>query len=318
MRLFFVIGKGGVGKTTITSALAHPFRNNGGVLVVTIDQPDQAAHSPKKPFPPSVPQQLSDGFWTIHLDRDRCLHEFISGFLKINILSRWILDHPIFPYITGVAPGIREYLVLDRLRTFTRSSWQSSWHTIIVDAPATGHGVHLLQASAPLATILKFGPLRSRITKTDAMIHNPHITRAILVTIPEELPVQETIELHAQLHRSGIPIHAIVINQCEHRSLGPRESAIWKNLSTETDPLFPDETDSPPLIADRFRNINDILDLQEKRYHLSVKNIQRLKRAITGSFIEIPFIPEPEPSRLIAQMTPYLDCPGILEEQRSD
>ncbi len=212
----FICGKGGVGKTIITAARGVSDSRHGGVLCVTIDQPETLAHYLGRTALRFEPEEIQPGIWAVHLDRQKCLDDFIVGYFKFGILTHRILDHPVYPYISTVVPGIREYLVLDRIRILARPSPSRPWHTIIVDTPATGHGLHLFNLSAPLAAALKLGPLRNRIIKTEKMLKDPDQSRFTLVTIPAETPVQESLDfadaLQLQLDRTP---HRLIINRFE-------------------------------------------------------------------------------------------------------
>jgi anion-transporting ArsA/GET3 family ATPase len=237
MRIFYICGKGGTGKTAITAALSKLFTSRGGVLCIAIDQPDQLASYFGCNKLQSEPHKIEDKLFAVHLDRQKCLDDFIKSYTKISFITNWILDHPAYPYVSAVAPGLREFLILDSIRIFSEKYPSKPWRTIIVDTPAAGHSAHLLQIPGPFAAALKLGPLRSRIHKTEKLLRSSQTVKYVLTATPDELPLNEAIEfsyfIKTQLKQDP---WAIILNKSEIQSLCICEEEL-EILSSREEPL---------------------------------------------------------------------------------
>ncbi|MBN1356370.1 ArsA family ATPase [bacterium] len=307
MRIRFICGKGGVGKSAVAAALTQAYAHSGGALCVAIDQPDSLTRFLDSPSLPEEPVRIRNGLWAVHLDRQRCLDDFVLRYFKIRFVSRWILDHPLYPYITAVAPGIWEYLILDRIRNLAEPNMP--WKTIIVDTPATGHGVHLLNIATPLAAALKLGPMRFRILRTEQMLQDPARTQIILVTIPAELPLSEMTQLTDLIRdHLNMSIHSIIINRHEMFSIPPNLKSILKTIESDA------EAAGDFLVGFRSRHadcdLNSALSAARflDRKHLAEKrHIQKLSSLYRERKIVLPDFADSSPLLVSTAIQPFFN-----------
>lgn len=205
-RLSIFLGKGGVGRTTLACAFAVDRAAAGErVLLVSIVANDN---------PTARIQHEAAGVETagrlelLALDPRSLVDDIVRKITRIGPMTDFILRNPSYESLVDIVPGVREmaifhFLAKKRLDAFDR---------IVVDAAATGHGIHFLEAPEKSARILA-GPLRTRAEELRAMLQDPSVTDVVLVTLPEEMPVRETLELSAALRRQGFQVDNVVVNK---------------------------------------------------------------------------------------------------------
>ena len=200
-RLIIQSGKGGTGKTTVSAALAVAAANRGKrCLLVEVDTRDRFSglFGLQEPVGYEV-RKLRDGIFGINLDPELVVIDFFKTHVKIKSIYKQITESNLFKYFYEAAPGLKELICMGKVwrllgerRTF---SGKPEWDCIFLDAPATGHGISLLHI-AQAATDLLFGPMKKNAEKIRDMLVDPRLTVLNLVTIPEEMPVNEAIDLH--------------------------------------------------------------------------------------------------------------------------
>ena len=142
--------------------------------------------------------------------------EWLRHQLKSGALAGMLGHSRLFQYLTAAAPGLTELVTMGMvwdLAQLERRLGGSVYDLAIVDAPATGHGVALLRAPKTYADIAKVGPIHRQAQRVDTFVRDRKLTGLLAVALPEEMPVNETIELDARLRdEMGMPIDAIVVN----------------------------------------------------------------------------------------------------------
>lgn len=217
-RLIIQSGKGGTGKTTLSAALAVSAANRGKrVLLVEVDTRDRFASLFGLPEPVGYEvRKLRDGIYGINLDPELVVIDFFKTHLKIKSVYKQIVESNIFKYFYEAAPGLKELICMGKVwrlvgerRSF---SGKPEWDCVILDAPATGHGISLLHI-AQAATDLLFGPMKKNAEKIRDLLIDPRLTVLNLVSIPEEMPVNEAIDLHRlTVEQLRIPLGVTFMN----------------------------------------------------------------------------------------------------------
>ncbi len=163
---------------------------------------------------------LPRGVELLELSTEEALDEYLKLYLRFPIPpSRLGPLARIFDYVATAAPGVREILTIGKIAWEVR---EGGWDAVIVDAPATGHLVELLDAPANLNELIGIGPLAQQTRWVADLLADPAITGVVLTTTPEELPVNELLSLHARLvSETDIDPVAVVVNRMPPTLLGP-------------------------------------------------------------------------------------------------
>ena len=224
-RLAIVAGKGGVGKTTVTAALARAAADRGlRVLVIDVDgRPGLAALLSGGPAGASAdllgyePTLLVDGLGPsgtgrVHgrsLQAAAALVEYLDSH-GMRRVSKRLVSSGVVDVVSTAAPGIDDLLVLGKVKQIERSG---EYDFIVVDGPAAGHAITFLTAAAGLYDAIPSGPIHTQAQDVLELLRDPERCQVILVTIPEETPVNETIETAFALEdRVGVQLGPVVVN----------------------------------------------------------------------------------------------------------
>lgn len=229
MKLLFVCGKGGVGKTAVTAALGRYYASRGGALLLTVTAPHTFMRHIGNPQITTEPIRCSDGRYAALCQGQTILNAWIKRTVKLAFVSQWLTTHPLYQHLTTITPGLKELLILDHIFSFTEKHYENKWQTVVVDLPATGHGLNLLNITETAANAVKYGPLRRRLKENQARLNNPDLCRAIVVTLPEETPLSESRELITLLqNRVSLAIDSVIINRIEYLPMSPDSLTVFR------------------------------------------------------------------------------------------
>lgn len=215
-RLIFVMGKGGVGKTTISIALANAAsRLKKKVLLAELGDADSIGKFYGQSLA-DAPARLSRGIWGARVDAKVELEAYVRAHVASKLIAGKISGSRLFDYLFEAAPGLKEIMSLGRLWRWERGDPRlsaQSFDLIIVDSPATGHALSLLRLPDLLFKMIRVGPVANQLRSVLTLLKNHQKTAIALVTLAEELPVNETIEFYKTAEDSlDMPVAAIFIN----------------------------------------------------------------------------------------------------------
>jgi hypothetical protein len=217
--VLYVTGKGGVGKTTVAAALGLAAARTGRrTIVCEVAEQDRVSRAfARHGVRPEQEVELAEGMWAITIDPQRALEEWLGRQLGGGPAGRLLgLSHA-FQYFVAAAPGAKELITIAKVWELAQlERWdrhKRAYDLVVVDAPASGHGIGMLTTPRTFGEIARVGPIRRQATKVSEMLSDPARTGYVGVALPEEMPVNETIELEGRLRDAvGLGLDAIVMN----------------------------------------------------------------------------------------------------------
>jgi anion-transporting ArsA/GET3 family ATPase len=216
--LLYVTGKGGVGKTTVAAAIGLAAARTGRrTIVCEVAEQDRMSRAfQRHGVRPEQEVELAPDLWAITIDPQRALEEWLGK--QVGGAALRVLGHSqAFQYFVAAAPGAKELITIAKVwelaQTERWSRTNRSYDLVVVDAPASGHGIGMLTTPRTFGEIARVGPIRRQAYRVAEMLADPERTGYVAVALPEEMPVNETIELGARLERAiGLGLDAIVMN----------------------------------------------------------------------------------------------------------
>ena len=278
-KLILVSGKGGVGKTTVSLALALLAAERGKkTLLAEINAEGQVAHLLERK-PSGYPEEkIFPGLWGINIVPRKSFEEYVLLQIKFKTIYRAVFENKFVRYFLEATPGLGDLMCIGKVYAAT-----NQFDLVIVDAPATGHGISLLQIASTVAKAVKIGPLKNHSQKIDELLHDPARTQVVQVTLPEEMPVTESLEMQAWLKQAWIPSGLLFLNQFRKNFLTPQEEDELDSLKNK---LSLTQASLAPLKA---------MALEQTRAELSDSYYKLLKKELSDvTIMKIPFLYTPE------------------------
>jgi anion-transporting ArsA/GET3 family ATPase len=217
-RLVFVTGKGGVGRSTVAAALAlRAARSGKRTILCEVGAQEHVSHVFHRAEIGYHEVELADNLWAISIDPDESMREYVLLQLKVRAMRDLLFRSRIFTYLAAATPGLKELVTIGKIWELALENRKVSkghqYDLVIVDAPATGHGVGFLQTPRTFANVARVGPLRQQAETLDAFIRDRKRTGVAVVALPEEMPVNETAALERALEAEvGVEVHTIICN----------------------------------------------------------------------------------------------------------
>ena len=218
-KLLLVTGKGGVGKSTVASALAWLGAAAGKrVLACEFDAKGdllaslQGAGSGRSPQALTFePRQVQKDLWAMAMDPEESLKEYLRLNLRIPFVTRIGALSTAFDFLANAAPGVREIVTIGKVAYEVR---ERHYDLVVVDAAATGHIIGQLRAPQAINELVGVGMIRGQTAWMLDILNDPARTGLVITTTAEEMPVNESIELIEMVRaQTGVDIAAIIANR---------------------------------------------------------------------------------------------------------
>jgi anion-transporting ArsA/GET3 family ATPase len=216
-RFLIVTGKGGVGKTTVCAAEATALAARGKRVLIAMCNAKERLSTMLGASPiGSEVMPVGKNIWAVNMDPDKALEEYGMMMLKVRVVYRAVFDNRYARTFFRAVPGIHEWSMLGKAwwhTTERNADGSSRYDVVILDAPATGHGLDMLRVPKVIVEVVPPGLLRRDAEKAWTMFQDPAISGVVLVTLPEEMPTTETIELAAALRGDlRLPLDRVIVN----------------------------------------------------------------------------------------------------------
>lgn len=275
-RLLVVTGKGGVGKSTVAATLGRVLAATGRRVLLLEADPRESLY-PLLEVEPSGGEivDAGAGLSVQNVQPKDVLDHIVGERLKIDFLTKKVTRSPVYNHFIEGAPGLKEMALLGHAYTQIK---ESRYDLVLLDAPATGHGLSMLAAPMLVSDAIDHGPVGELAGELADFVRDPAMVGAVLVTLAEEMPVQESLELIQGLQKrlKRLP-ELVVVNSLYPLTADGGEPA----AKAEPDPI---ELGAAPL------GRKAVLDLWRQRAGVNREELAHLTREWKGPRIDLPMV----------------------------
>lgn len=215
-RLILVLGKGGVGRSTMAASIAAACARRGRrTLLYQSNANDRFGDYFGRPPCGPTPTELAPNLWGLNTSPAAALHEYGLMILKFQKVYEMIFENRVTKAFLRAIPGLDDYAILGKawFHTTEEKRGKPLWDTVVFDMPASGHSFTMLRIPWVIMETVPEGPLTRDARTLQALLRDPARTAAVMVTIAEEMPTTEARELTARLEPLGIHPQRVLVNQ---------------------------------------------------------------------------------------------------------
>ena len=291
-RLLIVTGKGGTGKTTVAAALGMlAARQDLDTVVIEVGDTSLLPrllckdHESLKGDGGRSPVQVAPHLFTLRIVPEVALTEYLELQFKVRRIVRLVVRNQGFRRLLDAAPGWRALITLGKLWHLQSQmdSGRPRWPLLIVDGPATGHGLSFLSVPNVVMETVRIGPLRRHTDWVQELLKDASRTLVLAVTLPEELPVSETLELCERIRELGMTLGPVIANAVEPAPDLTDLEPILANIARLPAP----PADSALLTPEVLRRC---LDYQLRRNELQRAFLEKLEQEAGPAIIPLPYL----------------------------
>jgi hypothetical protein len=231
VRLHIVTGKGGTGKTTLAGALALALAANGRrILLVEAEGRQGIAQlfdCPPLPYEERKVASAPGGgeVYALAIDPEEALLDYLEMFYNLKRAGRVLKRFGVVDFATTVAPGMRDVLITGKIKEAvvrSGSRGRLTYDAVVLDAPPTGRIARFLNVTSEVAGLAKVGPVKGQADSVVRLLRSPQ-TAVHIVTILEEMPVQETVDGVAEISDAEIRVGAVLVNMAREPLLDEQD-----------------------------------------------------------------------------------------------
>ena len=324
VRLHIVTGKGGTGKSTVAASLALGLASAGqDVLLCEVEGRQGIARMfDVEPLPyaerrvatglPGLEGRRGGVVHALHIDPESALLEYLSMYYKLGRAGKALDRFGVVEFATTIAPGVRDVLLTGKVYEATkrnaRNKKATTYDAVVLDAPPTGRIAPFLGVNQELAGLARMGPIKNQADSVTTLFRSA-TTAVHLVTVLEEMPVQETTDGIAELREHGLPVGGVVVNMVRPRDLDEDDLAAVREGKV-TKRKVATELNRGGLTG----NAELVMGLlQEARDHAERRELEDEQRALVGK-LDIPAYELP---RLVGgvDLGGLYELAGLLRDQ---
>jgi anion-transporting ArsA/GET3 family ATPase len=280
-----VTGKGGVGRTTVAAALGLVAARAGKrVMVAEVAEQERMSRAFRREGVGYSETELAANFWAMSVDPQHALDEYLRQQVG-GTLGDLLFNNRIFEYFVAAAPGVRELTTIGKVWELAqlerRNRSATPYDLVILDAPASGHGLAMLRAPRTFGDIARVGPVSRRAEMIHDFLRDPKRTGVVSVAIPQEMPVNETIEFREKLREEmGMETDAVVVNQVLPERFTSDEAERIEAVNGDH---------GSPEVASALRAALS----EHRRASGQAQQLRRLEKAV-GDVVTLPYLWQPE------------------------
>ncbi len=284
-RLLFVTGKGGVGKTTVASALGVLAARQGKrTLVCEFDAKGNLADFFGSDPTSFAPTEVLPGLFAMSMDTEESLKEYLRLQIKLPLLAKIGPLARTLDFVANAAPGVKEILTVGKVAWEVK---EDHYDLVIADAAASGHVVAQISAPQAIGELVKVGLIREQTSWLSDILDDPATTGAVLVSAPEEMPVSETLELAERIRsETNVDIAAVAVNRVLPELFGRGEEAVFEALA---DPAERERLDA--IVGHPTEPLFDAARLAVTLRRTRAEHLDRLRRDLPAD-IPLVYLPE--------------------------
>lgn len=284
-QLLYVTGKGGVGKTTVAlaAALAAAARGRKTILAEVGGQQRIPRLFGRTDIRPGIEARLRENLWTVSVDPVLGLEHFVTQELRSRALVSVLTRSNVFRSFVDAAPGANELVTIGTIWDLIRDvRWKAdlpNYDLVVVDAPASGHGIGLLRTPKTFGDIARIGPMAAYAYRIAEWLRDRGRSGYLAVALAQEMPVAETIELEHTLRTSlGRPLEAVIVNAVLARRFSAAER---------------DEVLALPDTAPYAAAVRPVVASYAERVRGQQAQLSRLRRGTDATVGTLPFVVGP-------------------------
>lgn len=285
-RLVVVTGKGGVGKSTVALALGVRAAEQGRrTIVCEVASQERISHAFHRGNVGFAESELGPNLYGISIDPDEAMREYVLLSLKVRAMRDLLFRSKLFTYLAAATPGLKELVTIGKVWELALEERKvkggKPYDLVILDAPATGHGVGFLQTPRTFANVARVGPIATQAEALHRFITNHRKTGVAIVALPEEMPVNETAMLERDLTRTvGVGVDRIFLNGLYPERFSPADDEALVTGLGKADGPVSDAIGAALAVSRRSASQRD--------------QLARLESMTRAPVTTLPFIFEPE------------------------
>jgi len=283
-RLILVVGKGGVGRSTVAAAIAGTCAAQGRrTLLYETNANDRFGDYFAKPAVGPVPSELAPNLWAVNATPASALAEYGMMILRWKSVYEMVFENRVSKAFLRAIPGLDDYSLLGKVwfHTTEEKRGKPVWDTVVFDMPASGHSISMLRVPWVIVDTVPESPLTRDARTIKALLCDPARTAAVLVTLAEEMPVNEAIELEAKLTAIGIVPQQLLVNQ-----VFPRHFAQGSPMVRALDALTADRAH----LASPLAQITAHAQLSRDRRELNDRYLVEVRKRAATRVSELPMV----------------------------
>jgi anion-transporting ArsA/GET3 family ATPase len=307
-RLVFLTGKGGVGKSTVAAALGIVATRRGKrTIICEVAQQERMSSVFQTKGVGYHETEIAQDLYAFSIDPQRALEEYLQMQIKVKPVYDLMFKNRVFTYFAAATPGLRELVTIGKVWELAqldrRVKRGDKYDLVIVDAPATGHGIGILRTPKTFSDIARVGPVKRQADAIYEFITDPDLTSVCAVAWPEEMPVNETLDLRRNLGEElDLDLDEIFMNGLYPELFSDEETEALRARAESADGK------GDALLQAAVRAALS----EHRRASAQRQQLQRLREESGEAVVELPFLFRPR-----VDMDAVEELADVIEEQWS-